>query len=680
MLKEILNYLEPGYYSRMSEEIETAVRDYAGVRSSGDEDQVERARERGRSVVESVLRAGNRSEESPPFVNLDAEFFTTDGALEEDQLRRFCREAVSRVCYQQQLWMLSGTRGSYTAVSERVMEGGGEGLSGELPAGRAGRRGRWDGPEVRQYLHFDGRIRPERDRRYQRVSFGVLRDQSGFSWDRGYDVNYQVKRSGERRFDEQGIWCELDDDGEAGEMREIAGSRDRLPQELVYLVELEEGLFLYDEEGLLCGGGARRYYREDGSVYGESERDIGETVRILGEEVRRRGGEQLAGVVIPERGDRVGVYREVLGDLAGAETEILRRSEGAARARRWREVQEQRSRAEALESVGAVSLALTGRGYEGAALIAAVEEVSRSGSVAVEGAFDEAGLEEYGAKAEVLRILEGEGLDLVREQASQLEGDDLRRYSRAVQGVVRRMSAGAVASGGVEAVIGAVSGAIRGESGEAGEAVYLDRRVTLGDLVLEEGGARGRREKGESIRAWVDRWGGDLPAGAIEQVVSKIGEIHVGADQEDALMGGLAAAFSRYREIARGSGLTPVELVSAVKGIVTGSETGREYAKRPVDLRQDVREVVAEAVEEPGFSVRLSYQELEAQGRRDQAAQPAGETARGVSAITTATPEGAGGARRELLWAFLGYDEEVQERLGRESLGAEVSGLAAVGL
>ncbi|SIQ98144.1 hypothetical protein SAMN05920897_1211, partial [Alkalispirochaeta americana] len=666
MLKEILSYLEPGYYGRMSEEIETAVRDYDREKSSGDDDRIKMAREQGRAVVESALLAGSRNAEEPPFVNLDAEFFTSDGALDEDLLKRFCREAVSRVCYQQQLWMLSGTRERYTAVSERVMEAGGEGLAGELPGGRERKRGSREGGGEGYYLHFDGRIRTERDRKKQRVSFDVLQDRSGFTWDRGYDVNYEVERSRPRGFDESGIWCERGGDEGKEAAADIFEDTGRVPPERVYLVEFEEGLFLYDEGGVLEAEGARHYYREDGSVYGESIRERNETVRMIVEEMKSRGAEKLAGVVIPGGGDGGGVYRDVLGEVMGEETEVLTRAEGRAKEALWRERTGRKSDALARESVAAVSLALTARGYGGAALAEAVEEVSRSGRVEVEGRFDTAGLGVYGAREEVLSVLEEEGLDLVRAQASQLEGEDLSRYSRAVQGVVRRMGEGAEASDRVEAVVGAVMREIEGDPREGREAVYLEQRVALGDLV-KGAGERGRREEGESVREWVARWGGDLPEGAVEQVISKIGEIHLGAAHEEALMGGLAVAFSRYQEISRGSGLTPVELVSAVKGIVTGSETGREYANRPVHLRQEIREVVAEAVEEPGFSICLSYQELEAQGRTSLLSQTRPGTPEGMSVITTDSPTGGGAERSELLWAFLGYDEQLQERLGRES-------------
>jgi hypothetical protein len=71
----------------------------------------------------------------------------------------------------------------------------------------------------------------------------------------------------------------------------------------------------------------------------------------------------------------------------------------------------------------------------------------------------------------------------------------------------------------------------------------------------------------------------------------------------------LALALKAYPKIAAASGMTPVEIISAVRGIVLGNDVGEEYGPKRIRSQQTLEDFIQEQTGKKGMSFEASWEE-----------------------------------------------------------------------
>ena len=173
MIKEYAYYITTGRFSQITEDLYTAVRNYADSfenNKKGDK----KLREKARLLCEEHLEKSGLRTPGNTYINIDTEFFENT-ELQEEKLNHFIKEVLKAHAYQKILWEYMGTTGLMTDISKECLKKEGKSYENLLPAA------------LRE---------KERQKQAKRLKFDFnkLKDNSGFDWSKGYDPNSTVVR------------------------------------------------------------------------------------------------------------------------------------------------------------------------------------------------------------------------------------------------------------------------------------------------------------------------------------------------------------------------------------------------------------------------------------------------------------------------------------------------------
>ncbi|MCG8480350.1 MAG: hypothetical protein MI724_14755, partial [Spirochaetales bacterium] len=444
MVAEVLRYTEPGFYRSMADRIEDPVRAYAEARTDGtSEENLATIKHEAQQSVESVVAEGLVDPDDPTYVNLDAEFFTDSGALDEEKLGRFVKDQISMIAYQQMQWTFAGTSGSFTQITEREMELRGQSLERMLPAKMiaARRQAKRDAERetippntVRLYLHPDGRILNEPTDEDTRIRFDRTADRSGFDWGKTYDINEDIPKDGwTGAFDKDGMWTKVATTTDPETQRVVIDTGPKRVAVLEYAGEA----YLVDEEAILVAEATETYYDVQGRVYGTSAVDAAATVVSIKADLAKRGITRLAGVRMGNAHAKE-TYKTLLADIVDEKTRYI----GGARnvAAELAQRAEHDGEVAAAHEVAATVSALAARELPAEVIVEALAEGGRDEItmpvVAVGG--DDATLEAFLTSPEVWGTIEPEAAAYLRKTTlpTDTAPETKGRWSRVAQNIV----------------------------------------------------------------------------------------------------------------------------------------------------------------------------------------------------------------------------------------------------
>lgn len=305
MIKEYAYYITTGRFSQITEDLYTAVRNYADSfenNKKGDK----KLREKARLLCEEHLEKSGLRTPGNTYINIDTEFFENT-ELQEEKLNHFIKEVLKAHAFQKILWEYMGTTGLMTDISKECLKKEGKSYENLLPAA------------LRE---------KERQKQAMRLKFDFnkLKDNSGFDWSKGYDPNSTVEKNGwYGSYDKDGVWTYYKTDGEEN----LRTQKDKKVSKII-IVKNERGAMLYDTEEILLNPIILWYLTHNNEVYGELESDTLRILENIEQEMKTLGVEKITEVVCQDKNSKTkkSEYKKVLGTLADTKLKLQDKESG----------------------------------------------------------------------------------------------------------------------------------------------------------------------------------------------------------------------------------------------------------------------------------------------------------------------------------------------------------------
>lgn len=270
MIKEYNYYIGTNRFSQITEELDSAIREYAQAVEKSDS-QVSDFREKARKLcAKHLITSGLRSKNNS-FINIDAEFFEGEELI-ENSLNCFIKDILKAHSYQKILWEYMGTTGLMTEISMATMEN--------------------DGFSYENYLPFKLKER-EHKKNFHKLNrnFNRLNEDSGFDWGHGYDPNVSIEKKGWfSNYDENGVWTRFITEKTEPFSERLDNTEDIYR---IRLIKTDKGCMLCDTEMILLNPVLLWYFTQEDEIYGIEQSDNSKIIKEIQIQMERIGAKKI---------------------------------------------------------------------------------------------------------------------------------------------------------------------------------------------------------------------------------------------------------------------------------------------------------------------------------------------------------------------------------------------------